>query len=153
LDPTGTATFWKVSKFSFIGKRVVHFNNISDNFPRSPDRYKTGHTGQISLFQTVDLAEPKALCVANTHQFWDPGFPDVKTLQAHHLIVQTFEYMNSAPVKDLNPSILVCGDFNSLPDSDVYRLLSKGLIQNPQSCPLPLLRIPYVSKRFQKKRT
>jgi hypothetical protein len=60
----------------------------------------------------------RRLCVANTHIYWDPEFEDVKLWQTW-VLCQELEKL----VSDRQLPILLCGDFNSMPDSAVYDLL------------------------------
>jgi CCR4-NOT transcription complex subunit 6 len=60
----------------------------------------------------------RRLCVANTHIYWDPEFEDVKLWQTW-VLCQELEKL----VSDRNLPMLLCGDFNSMPESAVYDLL------------------------------
>jgi CCR4-NOT transcription complex subunit 6 len=61
----------------------------------------------------------RRLCVANTHIYWDPEYEDVKLWQTW-VLCQELEKL----VWDRQLPMLLCGDFNSMPDSAVYDLLS-----------------------------
>ena len=89
------------------------------------------------------------LIVANVHIFWDPQFKDVKLVQVAMLMEELTRWADiwakSFPNKSrTSPSdastpppavhytsgshipLLICGDFNSVADSGVYELLSRG---------------------------
>ena len=53
--------------------------------------------------------------VGTTHLFWDPAQADVKLLQAR-IVLNELESMKI-------PTMILCGDFNSLPGSEVYQLI------------------------------
>eukprot|EP00475_Leptophrys_vorax_P042049 TRINITY_DN79368_c0_g1_i1.p1 TRINITY_DN79368_c0_g1~~TRINITY_DN79368_c0_g1_i1.p1 ORF type:complete len:498 (-),score=65.16 TRINITY_DN79368_c0_g1_i1:88-1581(-) len=57
--------------------------------------------------------------IFNTHLFWDPARPDVKMLQTKFLLQEI-----EKAVYRRRGGVIVCGDFNSTPDSAVYRLIS-----------------------------
>lgn len=61
----------------------------------------------------------RRLCVANTHIYWDPEYEDVKLWQTW-VLCQELEKL----VLERQLPMLLCGDFNSMPDSAVYDLLS-----------------------------
>lgn len=60
------------------------------------------------------------ICVANTHIFWDPDYPDVKLWQTH-MLLQELEGITGPRQLPL----VLCGDFNSQPDSSVVELLAQ----------------------------
>jgi CCR4-NOT transcription complex subunit 6 len=81
------------------------------------------------------------LIVANAHIFWDPVYKDVKLVQVAILmdeIAKVGDRFAKLPARrdlDVEPPTytdgskiptIVCGDFNSIPDSGVYEYLSKG---------------------------
>jgi CCR4-NOT transcription complex subunit 6 len=82
------------------------------------------------------------LLVANCHIYWDPEFSDVKLVQVALMtyeleaIAERFAKLppmqrpdgTRTPVYEDGSKIplLICGDFNSVPDSGVYQLLATG---------------------------
>ena len=64
--------------------------------------------------------------MANTHLFWDPEFVDVKLWQSYTLIKELESFLQPRGLP-----LVLCGDFNSLPDSAVYELFSTGCV-HPQ---------------------
>merc|ERR1712050_798164 len=75
-----------------------------------------------------------------THILCDPGSADVKLWQAH-LLLQTLKQM---PIT--NMPLLICGDFNSTPESAVYEYLRRGTVRTDhedlRSDPCGLLKQP-----------
>ena len=61
--------------------------------------------------------------MANTHLFWDPKYPEVKIGQASALISSCKKFMRS---QGIFAPLIVCGDFNILPNSNVYQLFVRG---------------------------
>ncbi|CAL1530723.1 unnamed protein product [Lymnaea stagnalis] len=80
------------------------------------------------------------LMVSTAHIHWDPQSPDVKLVQTMMLIEElqkfvketSMQFRPNAPPPSLDADLcnsmplILCGDFNSLPDSGVYEFLSKG---------------------------
>jgi CCR4-NOT transcription complex subunit 6 len=80
------------------------------------------------------------ILVANAHLHWDPTYKDVKLVQTAMLVEEIQRLVNTysgssgnnrgqAKDKEANSKslpVIVCGDFNSLPDSGVYEFLSRG---------------------------
>ncbi|CAL1169132.1 unnamed protein product [Cladocopium goreaui] len=61
--------------------------------------------------------------VVNTHILCDPGAADVKLFQAH-LLLKAIQGTTACRMP-----ILVCGDFNSTPDSAVYEYFRRGQVR------------------------
>eukprot|EP01137_Pigoraptor_chileana_P024161 Opistho-2@91637 len=64
------------------------------------------------------------LFVSNVHIHWDPSYKDVKMVQCAMLMEEIRKIIASS--RKLRMPLIVCGDFNSLPDSGVYEYLSNG---------------------------
>eukprot|EP00439_Symbiodinium_sp_Y106_P084302 s177_g25.t1 len=63
------------------------------------------------------------LCVVNTHILCDPAAADVKLWQSH-LLIKSIQTTTRG-----NMPTLVCGDFNSTPDSAVYDYFRRGQVR------------------------
>jgi CCR4-NOT transcription complex subunit 6 len=57
----------------------------------------------------------KGIIIATTHLFWDPRKADVKLIQAQYLTSKIDEFN-----KDTNLPVILTGDMNSMPGSEVY---------------------------------
>ena len=81
------------------------------------------------------------LLVATAHIHWDPEFCDVKLIQTMMLMdqlkkIQEESATNFRPGQKYDPSaiqLLLCGDFNSLPDSGVFEFLQNSKIRADHS--------------------
>ena len=64
------------------------------------------------------------LIVSNCHLHWDPEFCDVKLLQTMIMSnsIQRIKLNHTDPNTGAAPSIVLCGDFNSLPYSGLIYL-------------------------------
>uniref|UniRef100_A0A2C9M832 poly(A)-specific ribonuclease n=1 Tax=Biomphalaria glabrata TaxID=6526 RepID=A0A2C9M832_BIOGL len=96
------------------------------------------------VYQNSPVPAPKGLTqmlmVSTAHIHWDPQSPDVKLVQTMMLVEElqkfvkeaSMQFRPNAPPPSLDVDLcnsmplILCGDFNSLPDSGVYEFLSKG---------------------------
>lgn len=139
----GCATFYKTTRFKRVDKHVIDYDKLSQNEVRSFDTPIAEKVmqrlvkGNIALAVILEDLHIKAthgnqatgpngghvLCVINTHILCDPGSADVKLWQAY-LLLQTLKQM---PIKSM--PLLICGDFNSTPDSAVYEYMRRGSVR------------------------
>merc|ERR1719311_175151 len=137
----GCATFFKTTRFQRVEKHVVYYDKISaqmlsgvSNSERAIQRLSKGNIALALILEDLHIKASGAgqaagpnggavLCVINTHILADPGFADVKLWQAQ-MLLRTLETM---PAK--NMPLLICGDFNSTPDSAVYELWRQGSVR------------------------
>ncbi|KAJ9061136.1 Glucose-repressible alcohol dehydrogenase transcriptional effector [Entomophthora muscae] len=139
----GCATFFKTSKLELIESRIVEFNAVvgreefksQDTFNRLMNK---DNVAGLVLFETVE--KKTRLLVANAHVHWDPEYADVKLVQVA-VLTKEMEAIVEQHTKKLQTSakdhplpnhqrlpVLLAGDFNSLPDSGVYKFLEDGTI-------------------------
>lgn len=140
----GCATFYKTTRFKRVDKHVVDYDKMtateSRNFPADKggiQDFQRLSRGNIALAVVLEDLLQKAshsgqssgpngghlLCVMNTHILCDPGSADVKLWQAY-LLLSTLKTM---PWK--NMPLLICGDFNSTPESAVYEYMRRGSVR------------------------
>lgn len=80
------------------------------------------------------ITQPLLVCTAHLH--WDPEFCDVKLIQTMMLSNELKSILDEAghsfrpghKYDSNNVQLLLCGDFNSLPDSGVIEFLSSGRV-------------------------
>lgn len=106
--PDGCAT---ISRLPLADSWFLHYH---DDTPPS------GHVAlAVSLIQG-----PRRLTIVNTHVRWNP--PD-KRSRAHIGVRQLEELVDELRARGPLDDVIVCGDFNATPDSDVVgRLLAAG---------------------------
>lgn len=146
----GCATFYRSSMFEAVNQQYMEFNQ-APSFKRDPkyqytkeiyNRFMT--KDQIAIFTMLESkASGAKLMVANVHLFWDHRFRDVKVLQTAMMMDEIHNLANGfaknpakCVPKDKAPKynsgvdipLIICGDFNSLPNSGVYEFLSQGSI-------------------------
>ncbi|SAM82828.1 related to CCR4-transcriptional regulator involved in carbon catabolite repression [Ustilago bromivora] len=147
----GCAIFYKTDKYQLIEKQLVEFNQIALQRPdlkKSEDMYNRVMTKDN--IAVIALLESKLsgsrVVVANVHTHWDPQFRDVKLVQVAMLMDQVEKAGNrfaklppKLTVGDGYPPApkythgnqiptIVCGDFNSVPETGVYHFLANGAV-------------------------
>ena len=138
----GCALFWRRSKFHLVESYSIEFNELAQRQatqvmglnPRSEEginflnRLSKDNIAQLVV---LELANPQLatrtnrdpinqVCITNTHLYSNKEFPDVKLWQAWQLLQ---ELENFAMSRGSSLPLMICGDFNSSPDSAVYDLL------------------------------
>merc|ERR1712194_5832 len=140
----GCGTFYKTTRFKRVDKHVVDYDKLTDQEVRTLlgreqvdkglQRFSKGNIALVVILEDLHIKATHAsqatgpngghvLCVVNTHILCDPGSADVKLCQAY-LLLQTLEKM---PIKNIPR--LICGDFNSTPESAVYEYLRRGSVR------------------------
>ncbi|KAL7159708.1 hypothetical protein ABFS83_01G045800 [Erythranthe nasuta] len=102
-------------------------NEVERGDPNDPRvRLKRDCVGTMAAFR---LNSPLChhIIIANTHLYWDPEWADVKIAQAKYLLSRLSGFQKLVSEKfDCSPSVIVAGDFNSVPGDQVYRYLVSG---------------------------
>ncbi|MES1919280.1 hypothetical protein MHBO_001138 [Bonamia ostreae] len=131
----GCALFFDKSVFRLVQQFTIEFNEAADELFRDSDGPRKEIVRRlardnVALVCTLeDLRTKRRVCVANTHIFWDPLYEDVKLWQTFVLCkeIQSKLLFGNSSNEQKYP-IIICGDFNSTPDSQVYGLLTKGIV-------------------------
>ncbi|XP_045461430.1 CCR4-NOT transcription complex subunit 6-like isoform X2 [Harmonia axyridis] len=145
----GCAIFFRTSKFTLIKEHLVEFNQLAmanaDGLEHMLNRVMPkDNIGLAALLQTTENAwdnglaiqQPILVCTAHIH--WDPEFCDVKLIQTMMLnkelksilenSAKLLKSVDGSSVAAENIQLVLCGDFNSLPDSGVVEFLSTGRV-------------------------
>eukprot|EP00980_Cylindrotheca_fusiformis_P001544 scaffold350_cov133-Cylindrotheca_fusiformis.AAC.15 len=143
----GCALFWRRSKFHLVESYSIEFNELAQRQatqvlglnPRSDEaasflnRLSKDNIAQLVV---LELAQPtlatrtnrdpiNQVCIANTHLYSNKDFPDVKLWQAWQLLQELENFVLS---RGTNLPLMICGDFNSTPDTAVYDLLARQTV-------------------------
>lgn len=143
----GCALFWRRAKFHLVESYSIEFNELAQRQatqvlgmnPRSEECVAyLNRLSKDSIAQLVvlELAQPtlatrtnrdpiNQLCIANTHLYSNKDFPDVKLWQTWQLLQELESFVLS---RGANLPLVICGDFNSTPDTAVYDLLSRQAV-------------------------
>lgn len=114
LKPDGCAIFWLKSKFHVKSISAVEYQVEKTYLDRD-------NVGLIVLLE-VSNSQRKFL-IATTHLLFNPARGDIKLCQLA-ILLSRLKKLASAETDPL-PSI-VCGDFNSTPQSPLYKLMVHG---------------------------
>ncbi|KAM9564874.1 protein angel homolog 2 [Guaruba guarouba] len=117
--PDGCAICFKTSKFSLISSNPVEF------FRHDIPLLDRDNVGLVLLLQPrFHCKTNAAICIANTHLLYNPRRGDIKLTQ---LAILLAEIASVAAQKDGTfCPIIICGDFNSVPGSPLYRFIKEG---------------------------
>lgn len=141
----GCALFWRRTKFVLVESYSIEFNELAQRQatqvmglnPRSEDgvaflnRLSKDNVAQLVV---LELAQPSMrtsrdqinqVCIANTHLYSNKDFPDVKLWQTWQLLQELETFVLS---RGTQLPLMICGDFNSTPDTAVYDLLSRQTV-------------------------
>eukprot|EP00297_Palpitomonas_bilix_P025589 CAMPEP_0113869866 /NCGR_PEP_ID=MMETSP0780_2-20120614/1770_1 /TAXON_ID=652834 /ORGANISM="Palpitomonas bilix" /LENGTH=250 /DNA_ID=CAMNT_0000855083 /DNA_START=225 /DNA_END=977 /DNA_ORIENTATION=+ /assembly_acc=CAM_ASM_000599 len=116
----GIAIYVRDNRFSISKTNYVEYNDAVAHLEEGDEiRERMWKNGVgIVLHLNDKLRENKDLVIATTHLFWDPAFADVKKAQIDLLMDAAEEASNSGKI-----ATIICGDLNSMPNSDVYAAL------------------------------
>lgn len=139
----GCATFYKTTRFKRVDKHIVDYDklvvnelaNMTDRVAadKAVQRLSKGNIALALMLEDLHMKTSSSqqatgpggghlMCIINTHILADPGYTDVKLWQAH-LLLRTLEHF-----PDRNMPFLLCGDFNSTPESAVYEYYLQGTV-------------------------
>eukprot|EP01124_Arcella_intermedia_P025390 TRINITY_DN4534_c0_g1_i1.p1 TRINITY_DN4534_c0_g1~~TRINITY_DN4534_c0_g1_i1.p1 ORF type:complete len:339 (-),score=70.52 TRINITY_DN4534_c0_g1_i1:42-1058(-) len=124
--PEGCGLLFKKIKFNCLAELNIDFNDITDypQFERKTINFLTHNVGQLLLLESKQTN--KKFWVSNSHLFWNPSYYYVKLMQVYHLLNQILSKIEVEP--EIYP-IIILGDFNSYPGSEVFEYLSTGSLQ------------------------
>eukprot|EP00004_Rigifila_ramosa_P000909 TRINITY_DN10919_c0_g1_i1.p1 TRINITY_DN10919_c0_g1~~TRINITY_DN10919_c0_g1_i1.p1 ORF type:complete len:354 (+),score=58.23 TRINITY_DN10919_c0_g1_i1:549-1610(+) len=135
----GCATFYSNSKFRCVHQQVLEYQHMGLNLSgKSVSRVLS--KDNVALIIVLDCVmdeseslsgEKRRLIIGNTHLHWNPAYSDIKLIQTHFLL----EELEGISKKFAEPGsvgvpIVLCGDFNSLPNSAAYNLI-RGIPVSP----------------------
>merc|ERR1719291_799483 len=141
----GCALFWRRTKFHLGESYSIEFNELAQRqlsgmglHARSEEgaamlaKLSKDNVAQLVVLELAQGAVSRAdrhssnqVCIANTHLYSNKDCPDVKLWQTLHLLkeLETFVVARGS-----NLPLMICGDFNSTPDTAVYDLLSRQAV-------------------------
>ncbi|XP_051868577.1 protein angel homolog 2 isoform X2 [Pristis pectinata] len=114
----GCAICFKRSKFSLISASPVEFYRPMIQIL---DR---DNVGLVVLLQPALSQSDVRVCVANTHLLYNPRRGDIKLAQLAILLAEINKLASDG--KGGHWPIILCGDFNSVPDSPLYNFIRSG---------------------------
>ncbi|KAG0167689.1 Glucose-repressible alcohol dehydrogenase transcriptional effector [Apophysomyces sp. BC1021] len=132
-----------VDGFRLLDKTIVEYNQVAMRRSdlKTRDMYnRLMNKDNVAIIALLEHRERRTpVVVANSHIHWDPTCADVKLIQVSLLTHEITSFMQRHGVED-TAAVILCGDFNSEPESSVYELLSRGQIAKSHP---DLLRFSY----------
>ncbi|KAI8979556.1 Endonuclease/exonuclease/phosphatase [Mycotypha africana] len=139
----GCAVFYKASKYNLIEHHLLEYSQKAlqrNDFKHSEAIYNRVMTRDNIAVMVVleNKVTLNRVLVVNSHIFWDPAYADVKLVQVGMMMegIEAFASKHLSPpasspngLKYSSPAALptvICGDFNSVPQSGVYEFLSRS---------------------------
>lgn len=121
----GSAIAYRFDRFQCLGIQEIEYNElvgyIKDNDKDAEENRSRYHRDCIGILAALkEQNSGKVLCAATTHLFWNPDMNDVKLAQAQLFISRIGHFANSWRTTHTIAGL----DANSIPDSDVYRVLT-----------------------------
>ncbi|KAL0854611.1 hypothetical protein Bca101_059763 [Brassica carinata] len=150
----GCAIFYKPSCAELVTKERIEYNDLldsvkADSVSCNEQKIETSNEAKDSGKDSRDLNDPQVrlkrdcvglmaafrinkpyhhiVIVANTHLYWDPELADVKLAQGKYLLSRLAQFKTLISDEyECTPSLLLAGDFNSVPGDKVYNYLVSG---------------------------
>ncbi|XP_041667843.1 protein angel homolog 1 isoform X2 [Cheilinus undulatus] len=122
----GCATCYRSNLFSERSVTLLEFYRPDTELL---DRHNVGIVLLLQPVVTRDSvvkAKGPPLCVANTHLLFNPRRGDVKLAQLAILMADIDSVVRSCKAMGEHCNIILCGDFNSLPHTPLYQLITTG---------------------------
>jgi mRNA deadenylase 3'-5' endonuclease subunit Ccr4 len=101
-------------------------SEVAARLKRGLERSTT--VAQAMLLESVGEGAPRRLWLLNTHLFGHPDATHVRLVQVCSLMRKAARLAAKKTVGGPAPGLVLCGDFNSLPDEGVRELLEKGAV-------------------------
>lgn len=143
----GLATFYDTRRFEIVEEAGIHIgSNIKtlkiftklwkkiQNNTKLVDRItERSTTLQVTALRSKDYSE-KIIVVANTHLFFHPDADHIRLLQIGFsmLFIKDFIKKLEAKLPANQFDFIFCGDFNSLPNNGIYKLMTEKMV--PDTC-------------------
>lgn len=147
----GCALFWRKQSITCVERLRVDLNEVTqyaDVRERLDDKGISRLVrNNVALVAALVQGDRKWI-VATVHTTWDPKNMDIKLLQVRLTADRIEEVAARAFPGVTDVSVVWMGDFNTLPDDGVFRLITRGSVERLEGFAwLPELRIarPYRS--------
>jgi len=129
LHPHSTKTTTITPQSTAIGRSALM--GISSSYQRRNAALLVHLVSTADVDTTTAACPSNSVIIANTHLYWHPGYEYIKLSQSYYLLhcVQQFtQDQQQQKARHGDAAILVCGDFNSKPQSIVYQFITQGCV-------------------------
>lgn len=114
----GSCIAYNNDRFVLIDTQSVYFDDLANIIPSQKKDYLKHNVALMAKFKDT-YNNDKEFVASTAHLYWNPAKPEVKHKQAYYLKKKVLEFADSLPM-------IVCGDFNSFPDSSTINIVSGG---------------------------
>ncbi|XP_060790640.1 protein angel homolog 1 isoform X3 [Neoarius graeffei] len=120
----GCVVCYKANRFTALSVRLLEF------YRHDCELLDRDNVGVVLLLQPTTApgegSRFRPICVANTHLLFNPRRGDVKLAQLAIMLAEIDNIVKQCKVKGHECEIILCGDFNSLPNMPLYQLIVMG---------------------------
>ncbi|XP_053366480.1 protein angel homolog 1 isoform X2 [Clarias gariepinus] len=120
----GCAVCYYTQRFTLLSVHLLEFQR------HDHELLDRDNVGIVVLLQPTTVhAEGikfRPICVANTHLLFNPRRGDVKLAQLAIMLAEIDKVVRHCQVKGHECEIILCGDFNALPNMPLYQLIVTG---------------------------
>ncbi|KAM9777593.1 protein angel homolog 1 [Neosynchiropus ocellatus] len=117
----GCATCYHGSVFTEVSTSLLDFYRPETGLL---DRHNVAVV--LLLEPTDSTSKSPLLCVGNTHLLFNPSRGDVKLAQLGLLLAEVDHLSKSCKAEGRRCDVVLCGDFNAVPHSPLYQLVTTG---------------------------
>ncbi|XP_035446241.2 2',5'-phosphodiesterase 12 [Spodoptera frugiperda] len=144
----GLSCFYRRDRFKFLGDDCIVLSDalksrpclqtiwekIKDNKPLTDRLLDRSTVASATFLHSIDNPD-EILIVGNTHLYFHPDADHIRLLQGGAVIYWLMEILDNMRSKYPNKriSVILCGDFNSVPSCGIYQLYTTGA--SPSSLP------------------
>jgi mRNA deadenylase 3'-5' endonuclease subunit Ccr4 len=119
----GLLLAWKRDLWSREAYKELKFDGHPLTHP-TPVRPKTGNIAQMVALRSTSKKD-FGLILGNVHAFWRPAAKYERARQIYVLVKELLSFRDSVSDGKTEWTTLLCGDFNSVPSSAAYRVLTR----------------------------
>ena len=141
----GAAIFYRASRFRKLDQFVLDFDAKATEYGGfNKNQLNRLSRGNVALFTLLEDTRHggRPLVVANTHITADVDAGDVKIWQTQTLLECLHDWVIRSSSLHTTTPVILCGDFNSTPDSSVYELLMQGHVSHEIEDPFAIVPHP-----------
>jgi 2',5'-phosphodiesterase len=141
--PEGLATFYRTDRFELIENYGINLGEAAKTHPACSDLFQKlqyneklvtrfvdrSTTLQVVLLRSLEFPN-KFFIVANVHLYFHPDADHVRLLQIGFSMLLVDDFVNKYKEKYSTDdiSLLFCGDFNSVPECGIFKLMNEGQV-------------------------
>lgn len=140
--PEGLATFYRTDRFELVESYGLNIGETVKTHPACSELFQKlqyndklvvrltdrSTTLQVTLLRSKENPQ-KYILVANTHLYFHPDADHVRLLQFGINMLLVNDFAKKFQEKYSNDvSLIFCGDFNSVPECGIYKLMTEGYV-------------------------